>query len=381
MEKQICSRCIYDSSTPKISFNAEGVCNYCIMSDNLEQQYQTGKPEGDRELQRIIGQIKKAGKNKKYDCIVGVSGGTDSSFMLAKAIEWGLRPLAAHYDNTWNTSISTENIRKVTKALNIDLFTIVVDNKEADDIFKSFFLAGLPELDASTDIALAETLYRAASKFGVKYILEGHSFITEGVSPMGNNYFDGKYIESVHQQYGKLPMKTYPNMTFFNFMKWILVKRIRKIRPFWYIAYDKESARKFLEEKFDWKYYGGHHLENRLTAYHHTVYNPQKFNIDNRNWSLAAAARNKLMPRKQALEIYNTPIIPDEELITYFKKRMQLSDEEYTAVFNGSKRTYKDFKTYKKRFEKLKPLFYLLMKANLVPMSFYLKYTSKTEGA
>ncbi|HYC29463.1 MAG TPA: hypothetical protein VEB42_11610, partial [Chitinophagaceae bacterium] len=161
------------------------------MSDELLEQYKTGTKEGEAALHRQIAQIKKAGKNKKYDCVVGVSGGTDSSYTLAKAVEWGLRPLAVHYDNTWNTAIATENIRKVTKALKVDLFTIVVDNKEADDIFRSFFLAGVPELDCSTDIALAETMYRAASKFGIKYILEGHSFIAEGISPMGNNYFDG----------------------------------------------------------------------------------------------------------------------------------------------------------------------------------------------
>src|SRR5690606_15768218 len=132
--------------------------------------------------------IKKSGKGKPYDCVVGVSGGTDSSYMLSKAIEWGLRPLAAHYDNTWNTAIATENIRKVTTALGTDLYTLVVDNKESDDIFRSFFLSGVPELDCSTDITLSETLYRAASKYGIKYILEGHSFKTEGVSPMGNNY-------------------------------------------------------------------------------------------------------------------------------------------------------------------------------------------------
>jgi N-acetyl sugar amidotransferase len=378
---KICSRCIYDERVPRISFDENGVCNYCKMSDDLAEQYKTGKPEGQAELSKIIEQVKAAGKGKKYDCVVGVSGGTDSSFMLAKAIEWGLRPLAAHYDNTWNSAIATENIRKVTKALNVDLFTHVVDNKESDDIFRSFFLAGVPELDCSTDIALAETLYRAASKYGIKYILEGHSFIAEGVSPMGNNYFDGKYIESVHKKYGTRKMKTFPNMTFLSFMKWILVKRIRKIRPLWYIDYSKEEARTYLENTFGWQYYGGHHLENRMTAYLHSVYNPEKFGIDNRNWSLAAAARNGLISREEALTIYNLPLDPNPELVTYFKKRLDLTNDQYEKIMKGEKRTYRDFKTYKKRFETLRPLFYMLAKANLVPMSFYIKYTSKSEGA
>jgi len=350
------------------------------MSDDIAAQFHTGTERGKEALDLIIKNIRREGKGKRYDCVVGVSGGTDSSYMLAKAVEWGLRPVAVHYDNTWNTSIATENIRKITKALNVDLFTIVVDNKEADDIFYSFFKASVPELDCSTDIALAETMYRAAAKFGVKYILEGHSFIAEGVSPMGNNYFDGKYIQDVHRKFGKREMRTFPNMSFFSFMKWTLIKRIKKIRPLWYISYSKEEARHYLETRFNWKYYGGHHLENRLTAFLHTVYNPQKFGIDNRNWSLAAAARNGLMPREKALEEYQESIAVDKELIELFKKRLSITDEEYNAVMMGPNRTYREFKTYKKRFESLKPLFYVMMKANLVPASFYLKYTSKTEG-
>ena len=198
---------------------------------------------------------------------------------------------------------------------------------------------------------------------------------------MGNNYFDGKYIESVHNKYGTRKMKTFPNMTFTSFMKWVLVKRIRKIRPLWYIDYSKEEARTYLENTFGWQYYGGHHLENRMTAYLHSVYNPEKFGIDNRNWSLAAAARNGLISREEALTIYNLPIDPNPELVTYFKKRLDLTDEQYEKIMKGEKRTYRDFKTYKKRFETLRPLFYMLAKANLVPMSFYIKYTSKSEGA
>jgi hypothetical protein len=351
------------------------------MSDSIAAQYKTGTTEGAEQLQRIISQIKKAGRGKEYDCVIGVSGGTDSSFLLAKAVDWGLRPLAVHYDNTWNSAIATENLRKITSILKIDLYTLVVDNKEADDIFQAFFKANVPELDCSTDIALAETLYRAADKFNVKYILEGHSFITEGISPMGNNYFDGKYIKDIHAKFGTREIKSFPNMTFISFLKWILLKRIKKIRPYWYINYSKEEAREFLLQKFDWQYYGGHHLENRMTAFLHKIYNPKKFKIDNRNWSLAAAARNGCINRNEALDIYQSPILPDNELEAYFKKRLELSDAEYNRIMTGETKNYKDYKTYKKRFENLRPLFYMLAKANLVPMSFYIKYTSPTEGA
>jgi N-acetyl sugar amidotransferase len=375
----ICSKCIYDSSVPKIEFNSQGVCNYCEMIDQLKIQFATGTSEGEIEFYRILEQIKRDGKGKKYDCVVGVSGGTDSSYMIIKAVEWGLRPLAVHYDNTWNTAIATENIRKVLGKLKVDLYTHVVDNKEADDIFKSFFLANVPEIDGSTDIALAETLYRAAAKYKLKYILEGHSFIAEGVSPLATAYIDGGYIKNVHRLFGKIPMRTFPNMEFMTFLKWILFYRIKKIRPLWYINYSKEEARDFLEKEYDWKYYGGHHLENRMTAFNHSVYFPQKFRIDDRNNGLSAAVRSGVMRREDAIAEYAKPPHIEPELIEYFKKRLGLSDEEYAKIMIGPKKSFRDYKTYKRRFERLRPLFFLLAKANLVPMSFYIKYTSKGE--
>jgi N-acetyl sugar amidotransferase len=371
----ICSRCIYDESVPAISFDADGVCNYCKMVDDLINTYQTGLPDGEKKILETIEMIKKDGKGKQYDCIIGVSGGTDSSFMVHWALENGLRPLAVHYDNTWNTSIATENIRKVLGKLNVDLYTHVIDNKEADDIFKAFFLAGVPEIEASTDLALAETMYRAAAKYKVKYVLEGHSFIAEGISPLGKNYFDGKYISSIHKRFGKLKMKTYPLMTFWKFIKWTAFFRIKKIRPLWYIKYSKEDAKVFLKNEFGWEYYGGHHLENRMTAFFHSIYCPQKFQVDYRNNSLSASVRSGQMERDEAIEeYYHKPPYIEPELLSYFKKRLNLSDEEYDTIMAKPPRYWYEFPTYKKRFERLRPFFYLLMKASIVPHSFYMKY-------
>lgn len=232
---RICARCIYDDQrVARIEFDDAGVCSYCRMIEDLKHQYGTGTAEGAAALGKIITEIKVAGRGKKYDCVVGISGGTDSSFLVHWAVQQGLRPLAAHYDNTWNTAVATENIRKVLGKLKVDLYTHVVDNREADDIFRSFFLANAPGIDAPTDIALAEVMYRAADKYGIKYVLEGHSFLAEGVSPLGASYVDGKLVKCIHHKFGVVRMKTFPNMTFLSFLKWILVKRIRKIRPFWY---------------------------------------------------------------------------------------------------------------------------------------------------
>lgn len=374
VEIKICTRCIYDERVASISFDENGVCNYCKQVDDLTKQYGTGGNKGNATLAEIVEEIKQKGKGKKYDCVVGVSGGTDSSYMLYWALQNGLRPLAVHYDNTWNTAIATENIRKVLQKLNVDLYTHVIDNKESDDIFKSFFIAGVPEIEAATDLALAETMNRAAASYGIKYVLEGHSFITEGISPLGKNYFDGKYIHSIHAKFGKKKMNSYPLMTFTKFLKSALFYRIKKIRPFWYMDYNKEDAKKFLEKEFDWKYYGGHHLENRMTAFFHTIYCPQKFDTDFRNNTLAALVRNNKLSRADAWAEYNTMPKMEPELLNYFKKRLNLTDKEFELKMNERPNYWWQFPTYKKRFELLRPLFYLLAKANFVPMSFYLKY-------
>ena len=371
---QICSKCIYDERVSSIDFDEDGVCNYCKQIESLSAEYGTGEAKGEAELLRIFDEIKKSGKGKKYDCAIGVSGGTDSSYMLYLAKKHGLRPLAVHYDNTWNTSIATQNIRKVLSALDIDLYTHVVDNKEADDIFRSFFLAGVAEIEASTDLALAETIYRAAWKYGIKYVLEGHSFETEGITPVGRNYFDGRYIKSIHKQFGKKPMRSYPLMTFSRFIWWSVFARIRKIRPLWYLKYNKEEARAFLEKEYDWKYYGGHHLENRMTAFLHGIYAPVKFGMDFRNNTLSALVRLGKMTREDALTVYRKPPIVERDLIEYFLKRLDLSHNEYDKVMNEIPKSWTEYPTYKKRFEFFRPLFAMLAKANLVPMSFYLKY-------
>ena len=258
-----------------------------------------------------------------------------------------------------STSISTRN---------------VVDNKESDDIFRSFFFAGVAEIEAATDLALAETMYRAAWQHGIKYVLEGHSFVTEGLTPVGRNYFDGRYIKSIHQRFGRRPMATYPLMTFNRFLWWSCVAQIRKIRPFWYIDYSKEQARAFLELEYGWTYYGGHHLENRMTAFFHGIYAPQKFHSDFRNNTLSALVRTGRMSREAAWTEYVRPPQVEPELLSYFKKRLELSDTDYERVMRMPPKRWQDYPTYKRRFELLRPLFAILARRNLVPMSFYLKY-------
>jgi N-acetyl sugar amidotransferase len=378
---QVCSRCIYDERVASIFFDSDGVCNYCKQVDNLIEQYGTGKEKGRRLFTEILDEIKIAGRNKKYDCVVGVSGGVDSSYLIYLAKQNGLRPLAVHYDNTWNSAIATMNIQRVLSKLDIDLYTHVVDNKEIDDIFRSFFLSGVAEIEAPTDLGYAYLLRVVAAKYGIKYILEGHSFIEEGITPLGVNYFDGKYIKSIHQKFGTKKMKTYPLMTFSRFLFSSLFHRIKFIRPLWYIEYSKNEVREFLKKNFDWKDYGGHHLENRMSAFYQGIYLPQKFNSDLRNNTLSAQVRNGKLDRSEAWAKYNTPPVVEDELEVYFKKRLGITESMYKKIMEESPKKWTEYPTYKKRFELFRPLFYVLAKANLVPMSFYLKYCFPVKNA
>lgn len=375
---RVCSRCIYDERVSSISFDSDGVCNYCRQVERLTDQYGTGQTKGKARLEQIIKVLREKGRGRRYDCVIGVSGGTDSSYLIHWAMEEGLRPLAVHYDNTWNTATATQNIRKVLEGTEVDLYTHVVDNKEIDDIFRSFFLAGVAEIEAATDLGYAYTLRRAAAANGINAILEGHSFIAEGITPLGRNYFDGKYIQSIHQRFGTRPLKTYPLMTFSRFIKSAIIDRPQFIRPLWYVHYSKEEAQDLLRKRYGWQYYGGHHLENRMTAFYHGIYLPQKFGCDLRNNTLAARVRGGSMDRASAWAEYNSPPKVERGLLEYFCKRLGISSAEFYLQMKQPARDWSDYPTYKRRFERFRPLFALLAKADLVPMSFYLKYCYPT---
>ena len=210
--------------------------------------------------------------------------------------------------------------------------------------------------------------------FKVPYIFEGHSFLTEGISPVNGNYIDGAYVKDIVDRYSNVDIKTYPLMTFWQFLKWIIIYRQKFIRPFWYIEYSKHEAQLELARRTGWQNYGGHHLENRASAFGHQVWQPRKFGVDWRILSISAKVRNGQLPKKEGLDEYNKPIPNVEQLELYVRKRLNFSNSQYKKIFSEPTRTWKDFKTYKKRFEILRPLFLMFAKAKLIPFSFYLKY-------
>jgi len=374
----MCTRCIITSDVPRSGLEHSEVCYYCGLHDGLDAQYPIG-PASEAALDAFIARIRRDAKanGSDYDCILGVSGGTDSSFLANLLVERGVKPLAVHFDNTWNSPTATGNIYAVLDKLGVDLETYVVDNIEYDDIYRSFMLAGVKDIEAPTDIGFMGVLYRAAEKHKIKHIVEGHSFRTEGISPMGWLYMDGGYIKDVHRKYGQVPTRTFPNMAFGDFLRWSAWSGIERTRPLYWLDYQKEDAKQLLAERFGWKWYGGHHLENRFTAFYHTYFLPKRWGINFRQIELSALVRSGQLDRDVALEQFLAPRQGDAEIIALVKKRLGFSDAEFEEVMALPHRTYREFSTYKQRFEALRPLFWMLWKLNRVPKSFYEKFCKR----
>ena len=246
----ICTRCVIDADVPGVYFDDDGVCNYCHLHVVLDQQWPMGEV-GQQTIEALTQEMKDRGKGKDYDCVVGLSGGTDSTYLLYLAKKLGLRPLAVHFDGGWNSEIAVHNIKQAVAKLDVDLYTYVVDWEEFKDILITYLKASLPWADAPTDMAIDATLYRVAAKEGIGYILNGSSFRTEGKMPTEWTYTDGKTIKYIHKHFGQVPMRSYPNLTMTDFVYYNMVKRIRLVRPLNHVEYHKNDARRILERELD----------------------------------------------------------------------------------------------------------------------------------
>ena len=362
-----------DDTIPRISFDNNGVCNYCAIHDRMDSCYPL---DGEREhrLLTLIEQIKADGKGRSYDCIVGVSGGCDSSYLMHLLKQYGLRIVAVTFDNTWSTSISVENIFKIISQLGIDLYTYVVDGPEFNDICRSFLYASVADADVPNDIAIAKLYYMAMDKYDVNYSICGHSFRTEGTVPIGWTYMDGKYIESVHQQFGSMPMRTFPNLGIDYWMGHLDKKRIRLL---YYIDYDKERAKRELQEKFGWQWYGGHHFENEYTRFVKSYLLPRKFKIDKRYVEFSALVRSNQMNRDEAISILQSPPPEEPGFVDYVISRLGLSRQQFDAIMHLPIKSFRDYETYHQYFIDNREMFKDMLNRGLIPQTFYEKYTSE----
>jgi len=363
-----------DTTVPEIRFDEKGVCNFCKMHDEMEKEFPLND-NGKKKFEKIVRQIKKAGKKRPYDIIVGVSGGRDSTYALYLAVRLGLRPLAVHFDNGWNSEIAVTNIKNATNELNVDLYTYVVDWEEFKDLQVSFLKASTSDSEIPTDVAIHGILHKIAAKEKIKYLVFAHSFRTEGVAPLGWTYMDGKYIESVQKAFGKKKLKTYPNMKLWDFFYYRFIRGIKVVPLLTYVDYNQKEVGKMLEKEVGWTYYGGHHHESYYTHFFQSFYLPKKFNIDKRKIEYSALIRTKQMNRGQALaEISKTEYPYDEELVKYTKRKLGLSNDEFEEILSAPNKTFHDYPTYYPLIVKLSWFIRLGAKMHLVPKHLYFKF-------
>jgi N-acetyl sugar amidotransferase len=358
LDHKVCVRCLINSTVPGVRFDESGVCNYCKLHDILENSWKTGEA-GKETLNIIADQIKKSGRNKRYDCIIGVSGGTDSTYLLYLAKQMDLRPLAVNFDNGWNSLIANDNIKKAVSLLGIDLKTYIVDWEEFKDILLSFLYASLPWPDAPTDIAITSILYKTAAQEGIKYIIVGNNFRTEGKMPTEWTYCDGRTIRYVQKRFGSHPIKTFPNLTLSKFAYYSVIKRIKLLRILNFIDYHKDDTRTLLEKELGWSYYGGHHYESIYTRFAYSYILPRKFGIDKRIITHSALVRSGEISREEGLKRLQEEPYDKDKLIDdleYVIKKLGLTTDKFDKIMTLPPKSFLDYPSYYPIFQKMLPL-------------------------
>ena len=341
-----CAKGLWNETIPNINFNSDGVSNFCDLQELMMSQYPRGE-KGKADWKKIVNTIKSKRGKSKYDCVVGVSGGVDSSFLLVILKSEGLNPLAVNLDNGFNSKIAVQNIFKVTKALDIDLETFVVDYEEMKDILRSYMKASLPWIDAPTDLAIKAVMYKVAIKEGIKYIIRGNDFRSEGKQPKEWTYIDNKQLRFIHKKFGSgIKLKSYPMLSFFTMIYSAFFRRTKDIRPYYYIDYDKDNAKKILSRDYGWTDYGGHHHENLFTKFVMAYWLPKKFNIDKRIINLSAQILSGNISREQGMIQINSPFEDEkalDDLKTYVSKKLGISTDEFQLIWSRKNKDTFDY--------------------------------------
>ncbi|MBP6755518.1 MAG: N-acetyl sugar amidotransferase [Bacteroidia bacterium] len=345
---KICTRCIMDTSDPEIFFDEDGVCNHCHRYDvELPKRVFQGKIAKEK-LTQIINKIKRSGKGKEYDCIIGVSGGVDSTYVAYLTKELGLRALAIHFDNGWNSELAVSNIEKVLDGLNIDLFTYVIDWEEFKDLQLSFLKASTPDGEIPTDHAINALLFREASKRGIKYIINGMNFATESMAirMWAYGHSDWKYIKTIHELFGTSSLKRYPHYSFLNLFYWTFFKRIKVVSILNYVEYDKDKVMTLIQDNLGWVYYGGKHYESVYTRFFQGYILPKKFNIDKRIGHLSDLIRSRQLTRDKAIEelkYVGYDIKMKNIDLEFVMKKLDFDKESFEQLMNEKPKNFMDY--------------------------------------
>ncbi len=350
---QICTNCVMDTSDTKISFDVKGVCDHCNnFYKNILPNWHTDE-KGRQKLQTIENKIKKAGAGKDFDCIVGMSGGIDSSYLtyLAKE-ELGLRPLVFHVDAGWNSQIAVNNIEKLVDKLGLDLYTEVIDWEEMRDLQLAFFKSGVPHIDTPQDHAFFATMYKFAEMHKVKYILTGANYSTECIrNPIEWMYYqsDSIQLRDIHWQFGSRPLINFPTTSILRHKVYLpYIKGIKVVRPLNYLPYVKEQAVKLLVDQFGWQPYPQKHFESRFTKFYEGYWLPKKFGYDTRRVQYSSLILTQQMTREEALEKLERPPLDEvtaAQEFEYVANKLRISVEELEGYFNAPNRTYRDYKS------------------------------------
>lgn len=316
-EYQRCTRTVMDTTDPLITFDEFGVCNHALHYDRTMATHVQAALLGEREgeLAAIVDRIKRAGRGKPYDCVIGVSGGVDSSYLVLQAVKLGLRPLAVHFDSGWNSELAVGNIEALVSRLGLDLVTDVVDWREMRDLQLAFFKASVANCDIPTDHAFPAVAFREAARYGIRYILSGHNFATESILPQswGYNATDARHLKAIHRRFGSVKLRTYPTMGILKRYLWFgYVRPITTVHLLNYMPYIKSDAKQAITEELGWRDYGGKHYESVFTRWFQGSYLPRKFGFDKRLAHMSSLIVSGQLTRDQALEDLGRPDYPDE---------------------------------------------------------------------
>lgn len=380
LQYRVCTRCVQDSTIPGIHFDSQGVCSFCHLHDKLEKVFPNGET-GRNILETRFKKVRAAGKGKKYDCVVGISGGRDSIFLLWNVVKtWKLRPLAVHFNDGFDNPVAGENMLKAVRKLGVELRTITSDWREGKDLKIDFLKASTPDLNLGTDIGIAAALYSVAALENVQCILIGQSFRTEGVKPLSWAFFDGDYLRSVHRQFGTTPLRPWkPEDAGFNLgarelFYYTVIRGIRTYTPFYNFDYIRKEGEEIIRSELDWVYTGAHYFDD---LYHSLIKYilRVKFNIDTNMNSDAALVRSGQLDRALALErAHGVYAIEDPKVIDLCIKRLGLTLEEFEEYMKLPPKSFRDYNTSYRLFQTFKYPIKVLSHMDLLPKVTYYKY-------
>ncbi len=349
LRHQICTITVMDTTDPNITFDENGVCNY--VREFTESR--KARPDAEtraRQLEQLIEGIKAQGRGKPYDCLLGVSGGVDSSYLCAKLKDWGLRPLIVHFDNGWNSELAVKNIEELVTRLNLDLETFVVDWEEFRDLQAAYFRASVVDIEIPTDHMIFAALHQIAVRYNIRVLVSGHNSDTEWLLPKAwyYNKFDLRNLTDINRRYGTNSISRLPKLGIWQQFYYYHFKKIRLVQPLQYIDFHKAEAKRFLIEEMGWRDYGGKHHESIFTRFYQGYVLPRKFGIDKRKAHLSNLILSGQITREDALrELQQPPYDEDQqqEDKAYVAKKLGFSDEEFEAILDAPSREHREFRT------------------------------------